>query len=263
VLYTGRRSRASLLFSDGSIIKVYPNSRVELSLRDTDKRQDASVAGSLSEGVLKGVRGIFSAAKERETLTAVPGIRKKIEEEEERGVRILDPRNSKILNSKPTFCWKAMGKDNIVMVSLTLKGTRGKLWTIQTEETKISYPDGRRGLDRHQTYFLRVENLADSSLYDEVYFRVLDEKKAAEVMRFAKKMEDYRKLNPDDSTAFFILVVYYMEKELYHKALVELEKLEKEYPGERFVLKKRGEIFARIGLWTKWQEVNQMLNAMK
>ena len=190
-------------------------------------------------------------------------LRKKIEEEEERGVRILDPRNSKILNSKPTFRWKTMRKDNIVMVSLTLKGTRGKLWTIQTEETKISYPDGRRGLDRHQTYFLRVENLVDSSLYDEVYFRVLDEKKAAEVMRFAKKMEDYRKLNPDDSTSFFILVVYYMEKELYHKALVELEKLEKENPGERFVLKKRRETFARIGLWTKWQEVNQMLNAMK
>ena len=182
VLYTGRRSRASLLFSDGSVINVYPNSRVELSLRDTDKRKDVSVAGSLYKVVIKGVQGIFSAVKERETLTAVPGIRKKIEEEEERGVRVSYPRNSMILISKPNFRWKTRGEGRMFMVSLTLKGMEGQLWTIRTKEADIRYPKGQKGLKRGQTYFLKVASVDDPSLSDEVYFRILEDQKDGRVV---------------------------------------------------------------------------------
>ena len=260
VLYTYDHSRASLFFSDGSVITVYPRSRLVLSLRKTDKKGSSLVA-SLSKGVMKGIGGIFSVEKKRETLTAIPGIRKKIEQEE-MGVRVLHPRNSKILTSKPRLRWKTRGEGRLFMVSLTLKGMGGQLWTLNTKETEIPYPMGKRGLKRGQTYFLKVQSVDDPSLNDEVYFRVLGDQKAEEVRRVTKQMEELQKLNPDDSTPKFILATYYMRKGLYHKALEELDALDRENPGERFILEKKREIFAKIGFWKKWEEVNQRLNAL-
>ena len=259
VLYTYDNSRASLFFSDGSVITVYPRSRLVLSLRGTDKK-GSSMVTSLSKGVMKGIGGIFSAEKKRETLTAVPGIRKKIEEEE-KGVRVLYPRNSVILISKPNFRWKTRGEARMFMVSLTLKGMEGQLWTIRTKEADIRYPDGQKGLKRGQTYFLKVASVDDPSLSDEVYFRVLEDQKAEEVRRVTKKMEELQKLNPDDSTPTFILVTLYRGKGLYHMALGELDALERRHVGERFILEQKREIFAKIGFWRKWEEVNQKLNA--
>jgi hypothetical protein len=260
VLYTYDNSRASLFFSDGSVITVYPRSRLVLSLRGTDKK-GSSMVTSLSKGVMKGIGGIFSAEKKRETLTAVPGIRKKIEEEE-RGVRVLYPRNSVILISKPNFRWKTRGDARMFMVSLTLKGMEGQLWTIRTKEADIRYPKGQKGLKRGQTYFLKVASVDDPSLSDEVYFRVLEDQKAEEVRRVTKKMEELQKLNPDDSTPKFVLITLYRGKGLYHKALGELDALERGHPGERFILEQKREIFAKIGFWRKWEEVNQKLNAL-
>jgi hypothetical protein len=147
------------------------------------------------------------------------------------------------------------------MVSLTLKGMGGRLWTLNTKDTEISYPKGKRGLERGQTYFLRVESMEDPSLSDEVYFRVLEDQKAEEVRRATQEMEDFKKSNPDDSTPKFILATYYREKGLYHRALLELDALERESPGERFILEEKREIFAKIGYWKKWEEANQKLNA--
>jgi hypothetical protein len=259
VLHTSDRSRASLLFSDGSVITVFPNSRLKLSVQKKDYK-GSSLVTSLSKGVTKGIAGIFAVEKKRETLTAIPGIRKKIEEEE-MGIRVLYPRNSRILTSKPRFRWKTRGKGGSFMVSLTLKGMGGQMWTLNTKETEIPYPIRAGELERGQTYFLKVKSMDDPSLYDEVYFRVLEDQKAEEVNRVAKQMENIQQSKPDDSTTTFILATYYTGKGLYHKALDELDALEKGNPGERFILEKKREIFAKIGLWKQWEEVNQKLNA--
>jgi hypothetical protein len=261
VLYTYKNSRASMFFSDGSVITVYPNSRVALSTREMDQKKGSPVAASLSKGVMKGLRGIFAVEKKRETLTAIPGIRKKIEEEE-MGVRVLYPRNSMILTSEPHFRWKTRGKTHAFMVSLTLKGMGGRLWTLNTKDTEIPYPKGKSALERGQTYFVKVESMDDPSLSDEVYFRVLEVEKAEEVRRVREEMEDLQKSNPNDSTFKFILATYYREKGLYHRALLELDALERESPGERFILEEKREIFAKIGYWRRWEEVNQRLNAL-
>jgi len=259
VLHTYDRSRASLFFSNGSVITVFPKSRLKLSVQKKDYKGSSLVA-SLSKGVTKGISGIFAVEKKRETLTAIPGIRKKIEEEE-MGIRVLYPRNSRILTSKPRFRWKTRGKGGSFMVSLTLKGMGGQMWTLNTKETEIPYPIRARELERGQTYFLKVKSMEDPTLYDEVYFRVLEDQKAEEVNRVAKQMENIQQSKPDDSTTTFILATYYMGKGLYHKALDELDALEKGNPGERFILEKKREIFAKIGFWKQWEEVNQKLNA--
>ena len=259
VIHTHDHSRVSLLFSDGSVYTVYPNSRVTLSLGGRIQK-GSSVVSSLSEGMMKGIGGIFKVEKKREALTAVPGIRKKIEEEE-MGVRVVHPRNSIILTSRPHFCWTTRGGGGPFMVSLTLKGMGGELWTTETRETAVQYPKQRSALKRGQTYFLRVESREDTDLYDEVYFRVLEDQKAEEVKRVVTEMEALQESNPGDTTPQVLLVIFYMERGLYHQALAELEILDKTKPGERFVLEQRREIFAKIGFWKKWADVNQKLSA--
>lgn len=258
VLQTHDNSKASLFFSNGSIITVYPKSRVALSLREMGKGSESTLVTSLAKGVMEGIGGIFSAEKKSETLTAVPGIRKKIEEEE-MGVRVLYPRNSTILTPRPDFRWRTSGKTRSFMVSLTLKGMSGRLWTLNTKEMAIPYPKDQRPLERGQTYFVRVESMDDSSVSDEVYFRVLDDRSAEEVIRITKQMEELQKSNPDDGTPEFILATFYRNKGLYHMALERLDTLEKKKPVERFILEEKREIFAKIGFWKKWEEVNQKL----
>jgi hypothetical protein len=259
VLQTHDNSKASLIFSNGSIITVYPKSRVALSLREMGKGSESMLVTSLAKGVMEGIGGIFSTEKKRETLTAIPGIRKKIEEEEI-GVRVLYPRNSTILNPRPDFRWRTSGKTGSFMVSLTLKGMRGRLWTLNTKEMGIPYPKDQKPLERGQTYFVRVESMDDSSVSDEVYFRILDDRSAEEVIRITKQMEELQKSNPNDCTPEFILATSYRNRGLYHMALERLDTLEKKNPMERFILEEKGEIFAKMGFWKKWEEVNRKLN---
>jgi len=259
VVYTYDNSRASLFFSDGSVLTLYPKSRLALSLRKEGKKEGSSLVASLSKGVMEGIGGIFSVEKKRETLTAIPGIRKKIEEEE-MGVRVLHPRNSMILTGRPHFRWRTGAQTRSFMVSLTLKGMTGRLWTLNTNETETPYPKEQKALERGQTYFLRVASTDDPSLSDEVYFRVLEDQRAEEVRHFTKQMKGLQRSNPDDSTPGFILATYYKKTGLYHRALVQLDELEKENPGERFIMEEKGEIFAKIGLWRKWEEINRKLN---
>jgi len=259
VVYTYDNSRASLFFSDGSVLTVYPKSRVTLSLRGKDKKEASSLVASLSKGVMEGIGGIFSTETKRETLTAIPGIRKKIEEEEI-GVRVLYPRNSTILTPRPDFHWRTRGKTHSFMVSLTLKGMRGRLWTLNTKEMGIPYPKDQIPLERGQTYFVRVESKDDSSVSDEVYFRILDDRSAEELIRITKQMEGLQRSNPDDSTPGFILTTYYKQTGIYHMALEQLDTLEKKNPMERFILEEKAEIFAKIGFWRKWEEIKRKLN---
>lgn len=261
VLETRKDSNASLLFADGSIIHIIADTSLTLSLREKPPSGSQRLS-SLSKDILSGVKGVFSGSRKKETLSAVPGIRKKIEESAE-GVRVLFPRNSAIMTDKPVFHWQTKGGRETFTVSLTLKGMEGKLWSISTERNAILYPPEREGLKRGQTYFLRVESGKDGGIYDEVFFRVLDESKADEARRLANQMEELREKNPDDITPLFVLATYYRQVGLYHDALLVLEALAGQVPGEAFVLEERREIYSKLGLWQRWEEVNMSLQAMK
>lgn len=262
VLYTHKKARASLLLSDGQVITIYPDSRLELSLRGQRSKKKSTTIASLSKGMLKGFKGVFSPKRKRESLTAVPGIRKKAEKKES-GVKVLYPRNSMILTPKPHFRWMKTGQDTHFMISLTVKGMEGRLWTLQTSKETAPYPKGRKALERGRTYFLRAQSRKDSSIYDEVYFMVLDNKKAEEVSGFVKKMEDLRKSDPQDHTPHFLLANYYRGKGLYHEALGAFEALEKKRPGERFVLEGKREIFAKLGFWEEWKQMKKRIEGLR
>ncbi len=262
ILQTHKNAKASLLFSDGSIVNIFADTRLTLSLKEEDQSSGSKRIASLSKDVLAGVKGIFSKGKKKETLPAVPGFRKKVEKKEEE-VKVLYPRNSAILTTKPVFHWQAKGERKTFNISLTLKGMGGKLWSISTDRKAIVYPTERDELGRGQTYFLRVESEEDAGVYDEIFFRILDERKATEVKQFADEMENLRTMNPDDMTPLFVLTNYYRQKGLHHEALTVLDDLEKNTAAQRFVLEQKMEIFFKLGLWKKWEEANQRLSKLQ
>lgn len=260
-IYTYDNSKASLLFIDGSVITVWPNSQLKVVPGEISAKKEGTLVATLSRKVLTTIKGIFSGNMKEETLTAIPGIRKKIEKEKNR-VTIAYPRNSIILSLTPTFRWKISGDNNTFLISLTLKGMEGTLWAAQTDSTAILYPEGQKSLKRGQTYFLKVQSANDSSLYDEVYFRILEQEKATEVIGFEKKMMMLQKSNRDDMSPSFILATFYKGKGLFHQALIEFERLEKQNPEDRFILEQKREIFAKTGLWEEWETVNRKLTGM-
>ena len=259
IVFTRKGARVSLLSSDGSLMTLSPDSQMKIS--PIMEKKGGGRVGLISKGLMKGLSGLFSSKKKRETRTIIAGIRKKAEEDKGR-VKVLYPRNSMILTSNPSFRWRAEGGKEPFRISLTLKGMKGKLWSIQTGESKIAFPEGQKGLERGQTYFLRVESEKDKTLYEEVFFRVLDEKKAQEIMDFEGKLKDLLKSNPDDGSPAFILAGFYKKQGLFHRALEMIELLEKSNPKERFILEEKQEILAKLGLWEDWKAVDQKLKGM-
>ena len=81
ILQTRKNATASLLFTDGTIVKIFSNTRLSLTLKAKSEAMGSRQIGPLSKGILKGVKDIFSGETKKETLTAVPGLRKKIEGE--------------------------------------------------------------------------------------------------------------------------------------------------------------------------------------
>ena len=258
-VFTRKGARVSLLSSDGSLMTLSPDSQMRISPM-MEKKGDSRV-GLISKGLMKGLSGLFSSGKKRETRTIIAGIRKKADEDKGR-VKVLYPRNSMILTSNPSFRWRAEGGKEPFRISLTLKGMKGKLWSIESGESEISFPEGEKGLERGQTYFLRVESEKDKTLYDEVFFRVLDEKKVQEITDFEGKLKDLLKSNPDDGSPAFILAGFYKKQGLFHEALEMIERLEKSNPKERFILEEKQEILARLGLWEDWKAVDKKLKVV-
>jgi hypothetical protein len=256
---THKDARASLLFSDGSLITVSPGSRMKLTAHEMTQRKKDTLAASVSRSLLNGVKGLFSGDEKKEMPTFIAGIRKKVEEEEKKSIQVLYPRNSMILTDRPHLQWESRGRGGEVMISLTLKGMGGKLWSLRTHHPQLPYPQDQKALDRGQTYFLRIEREDDITILDEVFFMILDERKAREAGDYAREMEGLRKANPQDVTPFFILANYYRENGLLHEALEELEALEKILPASRFVLEGERDIYHRLGLWKKWEEVDGKL----
>ena len=80
-IYTYDNSKASLLFIDGSVITVWPNSQLKVVPGKINTKKGGTVVATLSRKVLTTIKGIFSGNMKEETLTAIPGIRKKIEKE--------------------------------------------------------------------------------------------------------------------------------------------------------------------------------------
>ena len=80
---------------------------------------------------------------------------------------------------------------------------------------------------------------------------VMAENEAKETADLKSKMDELRKREPNDHTPHFILANYYMEKGLYHEALATLEALEGLRPGERYLLDRKRDILAKVGLREK------------
>lgn len=261
ILQTHKSAMASLLFSNGQIVHIFADTRLTLTLKAKSEARGRKRIASLSKNILREVKDIFSKDASQETLTAVPGIRKKIDEEI-RGVRVLYPRNSAILKTDPGIHWRSSDKQGGFNVSVTLKGKGGRLWSITTNQNAVPYPAGETELERGYTYFLRVESQTKFDSSDEVFFRILSTQELEEVKQYEAEIENLRDADPDDATPLFLLATYYGHSGLHHKALSALEALENVPSAERFVLEQKLKIFSKMGLWKQWEEANQRLNAM-
>jgi len=258
LLQTQDHSNASLLFSSGAVVTVQSKRRITLNLRDSEKT-GKTLINHLSKDVIEGIGGIFSLQKKKETLTAIPGIRKK--DPEEAGVLILYPRNSLILTSKPDFRWKTKGKTSSFAVSLSLKGMKGRLWNFSTDQTEIPYPADQKPLERGQTYFVKVENRENPSISEEVFFSVSEEKTNHIIEKAVKQMEDLRKHDPEGKTPLFILALLYKDKGLFHLALEALDRMQLSGGEQGFIVEQKLDILSRMGLWEEWDRVKHQQTA--
>lgn len=257
-VFTNENSKVSLLYSNGSVINISSKSSIKISLKDAGAKKSA-VSSFFSKKVMKGLQGLFSIKKKDKVVTAVAGIRKK-EDEDGKEVRVLYPRNSMILSSRPDFRWQSGSKQGNLIISITLKGMTGKLWTISSRGKELPYPEGKEDLKRGQTYFLRVQSEDDSTVYEEVYFRVIDQKKAAEINEFIKEITKLIKAAPEDGTPYFILSGFYKQNGFFHEALDALDAFEKIQPGGKYILEEKRDLYAKLGLWDEWETIKEKVD---
>ncbi len=260
IIYTFAGGRVTLVFSDGNVYSIHPDSRLSLAM--VPGAGQSSTLSSLTGKITGGLKDMFAASGKRESLTAVPGFRKPAAQKgESEKMRILYPRNSMIMEKRPEIRWK--GSADGVTVTLTLKEPLGKIWTLAATGSAVPYPANQPGLAQGQTYFLKIENPSGTAVSEEVYFSLLGEKEDQEVKGTAEKLKDYRKSHPKDTTASVLLTELYLNKRLFHQALAELDTLQKDPSAEVYALKKKRMIYREIGLWEEWESVGRDLAAVE
>lgn len=258
VIYTFTDGRVALVFSDGSVYSIHPESRLSLAM--VPGAGQSSMLSSLTGNIAGGLKDMFAASGKRESLTAVPGFRKPGTQKQAAGhVRILYPRNSMVMEKRPEIRWKGPAKG--VTVTLTLKEPLGKVWSLTANESTVPYPKGQPELASGQTYFLKIENRLGADTKEEIYFSLLGDQEGQAVKDLAEKLRNHRKSNPHDTTASMLLTELYIDKRLFHQALAELNILQRDPSARVYALKKKQSIYREIGLWQEWENAGRKLTA--
>jgi len=258
VIYTFAGGRVSLLFSDGSIYSIHPESR--LSLDRAPGAGKNTMLSSLAGKLGGGLKDMFTEAGKQEALTAVPGFRKPATQKEgAEKVRILYPRNGMIMEKRPQFLWR--GPAGGVTVSLTLKEPLGKVWSLTSDRQTVSYPSDHPGLIPGNTYFLKIESQTGAAGTEEVYFSLLQDREIQEIQDLANQLQADRDKHPRDTTATVLLIELFAGKRLFHQALAELDRIQHDASMRIYALQKKRKIYHEIGLWEEWEKAGKGLQA--
>lgn len=249
-LYEGYRVKTSAMaeaiiaFSNGNIIKLGPDSNITISDNNSSETRDQPGIEKVSSASFINLN-YLSPGKEYEKETgALAGLRSK---GSSKNIELIYPYNSLIKENRPSFTWDPLKEYDTYIISLY--DSKGLVWSRESKDTVLIFPEDETGLARGASYFWNVngEELISSDKSENAVFTILSSEKLKEETDTEELIKRTFGNNQDSSNLHFILGTYYFNQGLLQDALSEYQAISKIYSNSSYAHRLISSVFNQMG----------------
>lgn len=220
---TEKKASVTLLFSNGNLISLGPNSNITISGNqngDQATNIGAGMAGNFSELALhqdnKGEIGVLMDLRSDETAQQIIP---------------MSPCNTMIANIKPRLLWESKKPADEFVIRIY--NSQGLVWEKRTTDTHMDFPEGEQALEYGSSYFWNVEgeDLINSFRSLNQKFTVLTAEKIKEKKLEEEKLAGLFADDQNNSSLHSLLGAYYAKCGLLEDAIIKFEIVRDANPG--------------------------------
>ena len=255
---TSKASEVSLLFSNGNLIGLGPNSSITISKGPSPKNRDLQPVKHIETELLADISIVTLRQTDEGHIGALAGLRSG---NDDQTVDLLSPCNTMVRTDRPSFVWQSTKPFDSFVV--TLYSSSGPVWSREVTDKRLDYPDEGKALSHGESYFWLVEGkgLFDGFKSTSQGFSVLKKEDLVDVESQQKRMKDLFKDNPNSSSYHFVMGSYYQKKGLLEDAIREFEfisKINSDSPIPHEIL---GKLYSDVG--QKDKAIAELQKALK
>ena len=238
-LETGRKANVTLLFSNGNLINLGPNSNITIS---------GNQSGSSSMNIGAGMAGNFSDLAMRQDNKGEMGVLMDLRSDEtSQQIIPLSPCNTMISTSTPGLKWDSRKPADEFVVRLY--NGQGLVWEKRTTSTSMAFPEDEPALNYGESYFWNVEgeDLITSFRSLNQKFTILHEEKIREIKEEEKKLLGMFTDDPANSSLHSLLGAYYAKAGLFEDAINAFERVRDSNPDATLPHEILGGLYSDVG----------------
>ncbi len=238
------KSEVNVLFSNGNLINLGPNSMVRISGKETAATGNKDKVKNISSAAIFDLSA-FALKKEKEKdVGALAGLRSVAGD---RTIELTAPNNTLIKTDRPSFSWTA--KKSYDNYTVNLYNSGGLVWKKKVSGYTLIYPENEKGLDFGTPYFWNVEGeyLIETDKSANNTFSVLSLEESREVEQNEKVIKETFKNDPGSSSLHTVLGAYYINNGLLQDAINEMQivaKINSDAPMPHEIL---GSLYSEVG----------------
>lgn len=238
-LETGRKAGVTLLFSNGNLVSLGPNSNITIS---------GNPSGNSSMNIGAGMAGNFSDLAMRQDNKGEMGVMMDLRSDEtSQQILPLSPCNTMISTTAPGLKWDSRKPADEFVVRLY--NDQGLVWEKRTTATSLAYPQDEVALEFGQSYFWNVEgeDLITSFRSLNQMFTVLPEEKISEIKAEENKLLGMFTDDPNNSSLHSLLGAYYAKAGLLEAAINAFEQVRDSNPEATLPHEILGGLYSDVG----------------
>ena len=236
---TGRKAGVSLLFSNGNLISLGPNSSIVIS---------GNQSGNSAMNIGAGMAGNFSDLAMRQDNKGEMGVLMDLRSDEtSQQIFPLSPCNTMISNNNPVLKWDSRKPADEFVVRLY--NSQGLVWEKRTTATSLKFPEDEATLAYGESYFWNVEgeDLINSFRSLNQKFTILPEEKIGEIKEEEKKLLGMFTEDPGNSSLHSLLGAYYAKAGLFEDAINAFELVRDSNPEATLPHEILGGLYSDVG----------------
>jgi len=241
---TSDKSEVKLLFSNGNLISLGPNSSIRIAGNESPTTETKGNVRNISSATMVDISDMIPKREDKNDVGALAGLRSATMDQT---IELISPDNTLIKTNRPSFSWVA--KKSYENCIVNLYNSKGMVWSKKVSENAMNYPENEKGLEFGESYFWNVEgeNLIDTDKSGNHAFTVLSLEKSKEVEQNENAIRDMFKNDPESSSMHSVLGAYYTNKELLQDAINEFQSIARLNTDSALPHELLGSLYSKVG----------------
>jgi len=217
---TSNKSEVKLLFSNGSLISLGPNSLFKILRKESPATEPTGDIKNISTPMMINLFTYFLKREDENDVGALAGLRSVTMDQ---SIVLTSPCNTLIKTDRPSFSW--ITKKSLDNYVVNLYNSKGLVWSKKVSENTLRYPENERGLEFGESYSWNVEgeypfNTGETANHR---FSVLSLEKSKEVEENENTIRNTFKNDLESISLHSLLGTYYINNGLLQDAISEIQ----------------------------------------